>query len=40
MRNPEFYAAVFGIIRNEEGKVLMIKRKNTGYMDGYYGLPA
>lgn len=40
MRQPEFYAAVFGIIRNNEGKVLTIKRKNTGYSDGYYWLPA
>ncbi len=40
MRHPEFYAAVFGIIRNHEGKILMIKRQNTGYMDGHYGLPA
>ncbi len=40
MRQPEFYAAVFAVIRDEEGKVLMIKRKNTGYLDGWYGLPA
>lgn len=40
MRQPEFYAAVFGIIRDLEWKILMVKRKNTGYMDGYYGLPA
>lgn len=40
MRQPEFYAAVFAVIRDEEGKILMIKRKNTGYLDGWYGLPA
>jgi 8-oxo-dGTP diphosphatase len=40
MRKPEFFAAVFGIIKNEEWKILTVKRQNTGYMDGYYGLPA
>ena len=40
MRSPEYYAAVFGIIKNENWEILMIKRKNTGYMDGYYWLPA
>ncbi len=40
MRQPEFYAAVYGIIRNTEWKVLTIKRKDTGYLDWWYGLPA
>ena len=40
MRQPTFYAAVFGIIRNEEGKILMIKRQNTWFRDGYFALPA
>ena len=40
MRQPEFYAAVYGIIRNNEGKILTIKRRNTGYLDWWYGLPA
>ncbi len=40
MRKPLFYGAVFGIIRDETWKILMIKRKNTGFKDGYYGLPS
>lgn len=40
MRQPTFYAAVFGIIRNEKWKILVIKRQNTGHLDGWYGLPA
>lgn len=40
MRQPTFYAAVFGIIRDTEWKILMIKRKNTGFRDGYFALPA
>lgn len=40
MRQSEFYAAVFGIIRDPTGKILMIKRKNTGFKDGFYALPA
>lgn len=40
MRQPTFYAAVFWIIRDKDWKVLVIKRKNTGHMDGWYGLPA
>lgn len=40
MRQPEYFAAVYGIIRNEEGKILMIKRRNTDYSNGMYGLPA
>jgi len=33
------YIACFVILRREN-KVAMVKRKNTGYMDGYFGLPA
>ena len=33
------YTACFVILRREN-KVAMVLRKNTGYMDGYYGLPA
>lgn len=40
MRQPTFYAAVFGIIRNEEGKILFSRRYNTGHLDGYLSLPA
>ena len=40
MRQPTFHAAVYGIIRDSTGKILTVKRKNTGYLDGWYGLPA
>ena len=40
MREPSFYAAVFGIIRDSEGKILFQKRQNTGYRDGAYQLPS
>lgn len=40
MRKPEYYCAVFALIHNEKWEVLTIKRKNTGFMDGYFGLPA
>ena len=33
------YIACFTILRDGD-KVAMVLRKNTGYMDGYYGLPA
>lgn len=33
------YTACF-VILMEEDKVAMVLRKNTGWMDGYYGLPA
>ncbi len=32
--------AVYLIMRRKDGKVLLIQRQNTGYMDGYYGLPS
>ena len=40
MRQPKFYAAVFGIIRNEEGEILFSRRSNTWHLDGYLSLPA
>jgi 8-oxo-dGTP diphosphatase len=40
MSTPNFYAAVYAIIRNEKGEVLFSQRKNTGFMDGKYQLPA
>ena len=40
MRQPEFYAAVYWIIKNNEWEILMIKRQNTGFRDGHYALPA
>lgn len=33
------YIACFVVLRRGD-TVAMVKRKNTGYMDGYYGLPA
>ncbi len=32
--------AIFVILRNEEGEYLLQRRKNTGYMDGYYDFAA
>lgn len=40
MQEPQFFAAVYGILENKEWKILFLKRKNTGFMDGMYGLPA
>lgn len=40
MRQPTFHAAVYGIIRDSTGKILTVKRKSTGYLDGWYWLPA
>lgn len=40
MASPNFYAAVYAIIRNEKGAILFSQRKNTGFMDGKYQLPA
>jgi 8-oxo-dGTP diphosphatase len=40
MRQGAFYAAVFGIIRDPTGKILMVKRQNSGFRDGFYALPA
>lgn len=31
--------AVYMIVR-QDNKILFLKRQNTGYMDGYYALPA
>jgi len=35
-----FRAAVFVIIRDEEGRVLLQRRACTGFMDGYYDFPS
>jgi len=40
MRSWEYYAAVYGIIENDAWEILLMKRANTGYMDGKYWLPA
>ena len=35
-----FRAAVFVIVRDEEDKVLLLKRAGSGFMDGYYDFPS
>ena len=40
MRDAEYFAAVYGILEDEQGKILLMQRKNTWYMDWKYGLPA
>ncbi len=35
-----FKAAVFIVVRDDQGRVLLHRRKNTGYMDGYYDFPS
>ena len=32
--------SVYLVLQNTDGKVLLLLRKNTGYCDGQYGLPA
>lgn len=39
-RLPHLHAAVFGLIINKNDEILLLKRKNTGYYDGGYSLPA
>jgi len=34
------YIACYVILRREDGKILCIKRSNTGWMDGFYGMAA
>lgn len=34
------YLAVYVLLRRDDGKVAFVKRAHTGWMDGYYGLPA
>lgn len=41
--NAEAYrpaAAVFVIIRNEEGQILLHRRQNSTYLNGYYDFPS
>lgn len=35
-----FRVAVFMVVRDERGRVLLHRRANTGYMDGYYDFPS
>ena len=34
------YIACFVILRNDQGEIAMLRRQNTGWMDGFLGLPA
>lgn len=38
MRKPEFYSAVYWIIRNEKGEILFQKRQNTWFRDWCFQL--
>ena len=41
MRNTrKVTASVFVAVLNPAGEVLLMRRKNTGYMDGYYNFPS
>lgn len=40
MRQPEYYAAVFAIIKNKDWEILFQQRKNTGFRDGEWQLPS
>jgi 8-oxo-dGTP pyrophosphatase MutT (NUDIX family) len=40
MREPNFYSAVFAIIRDNAWAILFQKRNNTGFRDGLYQLPS
>lgn len=39
-RKPEFYAAVFWIIKDENWNILFQKRQNTWFADWFYQLPS
>jgi 8-oxo-dGTP diphosphatase len=38
-RSPNFYAASY-LLLMKDGKILLQKRTNTGWMDGFWNLPA
>jgi 8-oxo-dGTP pyrophosphatase MutT (NUDIX family) len=40
MAQPTFFAAVFAIIRDDDGRILFQQRQNTGFRDGQYQLPS
>jgi 8-oxo-dGTP diphosphatase len=40
MRSPHLYGAVYAIIRDASGKILFMQRKDSGFKDGKYQLPA
>ena len=39
MSRSLFHSAVFLVVRDDAGSVLLRRRANTGYMDGYYDFP-
>lgn len=40
MRKAEYYAAVYGILRDADGKILFQRRMNTGFNDWVLQLPS
>lgn len=40
MATPNFYSAVYAIIKNEKWKILFWRRKNTWFKDWFFQLPA
>ncbi len=39
MARDRFAVIVHTLIQNEAGETLLLRRANTGFMDGYYSLP-
>ncbi len=37
---PNFFSAVFVLLENEAGEILLQRRVNTGFMDGHYDMSA
>lgn len=40
MRKPEYYSAVYWIIRNSKWEILFQKRQNTGFRDWCFQIPS
>ena len=40
MRSPNFFCAIFGVVQNSLGEVLLMHRQNTGVNDGIWALPS